>query len=129
MLDMLFGGDAFQAATAALNAAALRQQVIANNLANVNTPGYKRQAVSFESALQSALEIRHTPFAALDPHPISSIQPTVYTVNTTTDRTDGNNVDPESESVALAMNAIRYDALATAVSLQFTNLKTVINGR
>lgn len=129
MLDRLFGGDAFQATTAALNAATLRQQVLANNLANANTPGYKRQAVSFEAALQSALELRRTPFAPLDPHPLSSIQPTVYTVNTTTDRVDGNNVDPESESVALALNAIRYEALITEITQQFTNLKTVINGR
>ena len=55
MFDKLFGGDIFVASTRALDAYALRHQTISNNLANINTPGYKRQEVRFEDQLAGAL--------------------------------------------------------------------------
>lgn len=129
MLERIFGSDALVAANQALNASALRQQVIANNLANINTPGYRRQVVHFESSLQAALAHRDNPLAAPFAPSLSSVTPEVATVSSTSERTDGNNVDPEAENVALAQNAIKYDALVELTAVQFTNLKTAILGR
>src|SRR5437016_9489263 len=110
MLDRIFGGDTFEATTRALDAAALRHQTIANNLANVNTPGYKRQDVQFEAQLARALEQRRGPCGATC-DPLSTVQPTVITQNDTSERSDGNNVDIETENVHLAVNTLHFETL------------------
>jgi flagellar basal-body rod protein FlgB len=121
MLDQLFGGSAFVATTKALDAASLRHQVIANNLANVNTPGFKSRKVQFENALSKA--IRQPGSGA-----IASVRPQVTTDSSTSERQDGNNVDMESEMVDLAANQIKFEALSQQVSNLFTQLKSVIKG-
>ncbi|HZP81733.1 MAG TPA: flagellar basal body rod protein FlgB [Chthonomonadaceae bacterium] len=128
MLDRLFGGDTFVATTRALDAAALRHQVIANNLANVNTPGYKRQEVQFEAQLARALAQRDNPCVRACT-PISAIKPQVVTINTTSMRNDGNNVDMETEMVQLAANTLTFEALSDRIAGYFSGLKAVINGR
>ncbi len=129
MLDSLFGNSSFSAMTEALNASTLRQQVIANNLANVNTPGYKRQSVQFESALDAALKQRAGGVYAVPQQSISAIKPTVVTDNSTSMRTDGNNVDPEVENADLAINTIKYETLVQSVTNYFQDLKTAVLGR
>ncbi len=128
MLDRLFGGDNFVAATRALDAASLRHQVIANNLANVNTPGYKRQEVQFENQLAQAIAQRDNPCASAC-SPMSAVQPRIVTVNTTSERADGNNVDMETEMVNLAANTLNFDVLSQSVSGYFAGLKAVIKGQ
>ena len=76
MLDRLFGGDTFVASTRALDAYALRHQAISNNLANINTPGYKRQTVRFEDQLAGAL-CRKIVARAAGLKSVSDIQPTI----------------------------------------------------
>ena len=130
MLDRIFGGDTFVAQTRALDAASLRQQVIAHNLANANTPGFKRQEVQFENQLSRALEARNSPTAGASGfNRMDSVTPRVVTLNSTSERTDGNNVDMEAENVLLAENTLRYEALTQSVGGYFSALKTVINGR
>lgn len=129
MLDRIFGGDSFIANIHALDAASLRHQVIANNLANATTPNYKRQDVSFESQLKSALDRRDSPFAGLAGTSVGSVQAKVITVNSTSERADGNNVDLETENANLATNTLRYEALTQMVGGYFTGLKAVISGR
>ena len=121
MLDRLFGNDTFVATTRALDAASLRQQVIANNLANVNTPGYKKQQVQFEDSLAHALT--HKGSGEID-----AVRPQVVTVNSTSERQDGNNVDMESEMVDLAGNQLNYEVLSQSVGGYFSTLKSVIKG-
>jgi flagellar basal-body rod protein FlgB len=128
MLERLFGGDTFVAATKALDAAALRHQTIANNLANVNTPGYKRQDVQFEAQLSRALEQSQAPCSRIC-DPLASVQPTVVTQSATSERSDGNNVDIETENVNLAVNTLRFETLTQSVGGYFSGLKSVINGR
>jgi flagellar basal-body rod protein FlgB len=129
MLDRLFGDATFQATTHALDAATLRHEVIANNLANINTPGYKRQEVSFEDQLSAALAkgrgLSDTEAASA----VAAVKPEVTTAASITMRADGNNVDPEAENVALATNELRFDMLAQQVSGYFSTLKSVINGK
>lgn len=128
MFDKLFGGDTFVASTRALDAYALRHQTIANNLANANTPGYKRQEVRFEDQLASALQASHNP-AGGGLYTVSQVTPTVATIGSTSARADGNNVDLESENIDLAVNTLRFEALSQQVGGYFNGLKSVINSK
>lgn len=129
MYDRLFGGDRFIAVTRALDAAALRHQVIAHNLANVNTPGFKRQEVQFETELQRALAQKRNPCLPPGYNPLQEVRPRVITITQTSERNDGNNVNLESETTQMAVNALRYEVLARSIGGTFRSLKTVINGR
>ena len=128
MLDRIFGGDAFVAQSRALDASALRHQLIANNLANVNTPGFKRQDVAFEARLSRALEQKRTQGAASS-NPVDQVRPEVVTQSNGSERADGNNVDMEAENVNAAINSLRYEALSQMVGGYFTGLKAAISGR
>jgi flagellar basal-body rod protein FlgB len=129
MYDKLFGGDRFVAITRSLDTAALRQQVIAHNLANVNTPGFKRQEVQFETELSRALAQKQNPCAPANCKPVAGIRPQVVTITETGERTDGNNVNLESESIQMATNALRFEVLSQSVGGTFRALRSVINGR
>lgn len=129
MIERLFGGDAFLANVRALDAAALRQETIAHNLANANTPNFKRQEVLFEDRLARALDRKNDPCNRGLAEPVSAIRPQVVTVNTTSARADGNNVDMELENVNLATNNVRFGLLAQSVGGYFGKLNLVINGR
>ncbi|WAH44650.1 flagellar basal body rod protein FlgB [Alicyclobacillus fastidiosus] len=121
-----------------LDAATLRQQVYANNIANAETPGYKRQDVAFETYFQQALNSApqaqmgetHIPLStsgsALNNLP--DVQPTVYTDTSSTVDNDGNNVDLSSEMVDIAENQVKYEVLAQDVSTRLQRLTTAIQG-
>ncbi len=115
----------------AADGAWLRNEAIANNIANVNTPNYKRQDVSFEAELKQALKASKS--GTLDDKisnvndKLSRIEPRVYTdAAGYSYRLDGNNVDIDNENVELASNQIKYNALIQSIDGDFTNLKTVI---
>ncbi|MBD5544365.1 MAG: flagellar basal body rod protein FlgB [Lachnospiraceae bacterium] len=113
----------------AADASWLRNEAIANNLSNMNTPGYKRQDVSFEGQLAKALGSSRyeTMDAKVAGVRTSSLAPTTYTdYSGYSYRIDGNNVDPDSENVALANNQIKYRALVAAYNQEFANLKAVM---
>lgn len=129
MYDRLFGGDRFLAVTRALDASAMRQQVISHNLANVNTPGFKRQEVQFETELTRALAQKQNPCAPAGCRPVAEIRPRTVTITQTGERTDGNNVNLESESVQMAVNALRFEVLSQSIGGTFRAFKSVINGR
>ena len=111
----------------AADAAWLRNEAISNNIANADTPGYKRQDVDFEGALKHALEASAS--VTMDAK-VHNIRASALNVGTYTDhpgfsyRIDQNNVDPDTEFVELAGNQIRYQALIDAVNQEFANLKT-----
>lgn len=121
-----------------MKAAALRHQVIANNVANVNTPGFQASEVVFEERLKAAIEARppqgvravtvhekHIPFGPPEPEPLP-IEPKVRLMPLTQMRQDGNNVDLESEMARLAANQLWYQALVRQVQDEFARLRTVI---
>lgn len=118
----------------ALAASALRHKVIANNIANVNTPGFKKSRVRFEDELQQALDGSRIPLAATDPrhlpgrHAASIPTPQTVPVTGTTMRRDGNNVDIDQEMALMAENNIYYSALAQQMANYFSGIKTAING-
>ncbi len=114
----------------AADASTLRNKAIANNMANIDTPGYKRQDVSFAANLEEAL--RHSRFESLDDK-VGSIRLDRLKGRQYTDasgysyRLDGNNVDIETESAELAKNNILYNGLTQSITAEFQNLKSVMN--
>lgn len=114
----------------ALDAAALREQALSNNIANATTPGYKRQDVSFETELGKALG--HNRYLTMDEkvrsvnRNLNRLRPRTYTDSAQVSyRVDGNNVDPDQEGVEIAANQIKYQGLMDAVNQEFANLKLV----
>lgn len=113
----------------AADAAWKRNEAISNNIANVDTPGYKRQDVAFESVLQQALgnnryESMDDKVANVD---LSRLRGRAYLDYANYSyRLDGNNVDIENENVMLAENQLKYQGLISSINQEFTNLKTVM---
>ena len=113
----------------AADAAWQRNEAISNNIANVDTPGYKRQDVAFESVLQQALG--NNRYESMDDKVanvnLSRLRGRVYVDYANYSyRLDGNNVDIENENVMLAENQLKYQGLISSINQEFTNLKTVM---
>lgn len=118
----------------------LRRKVIADNVANVDVPHFKRSEVNFESELKRALnqnkevnenrlpaimtDEKHIPFF-ID-RDIKSVSPRINVDYTTSMRNDGNNVDIEKEMVDSSKNTMRYNALVSALNHNYKMLKTVV---
>jgi flagellar basal-body rod protein FlgB len=123
----------------ALDVSQLRQRVYANNIANVDTPGFKRQDVNFESLLaanmsespQSGFGQRYIPIpdmASVNLSQALQVQPQVVTDTSTTVDNNGNNVDVDAEMSKLAENQIHYNAIVQDLQSRFSRLKNAING-
>lgn len=119
MLDKVFEGK--NIIHKALDATWLRNQVIAQNIANVDTPGYKRSSVSFEEQL-----IQSMSKSDFDKSDVDNIDIKIVKDNANlSTRLDGNNVDIDVESAALAENLIRYNALVQRAG--YSGLKHVLD--
>lgn len=106
-----------------------RETVIANNLANVDTPGYKRQDIDFQSVLKD--ELGRSKYTSLDEKVknarLSHLHAEVHTEYPDYSyRLDENNVDVDTEQVELATEQINYQALTTSINSEFERLRTVI---
>ena len=113
----------------AADAAWQRNEAISNNIANVDTPGYKRQDVAFESVLQQALG--NNRYQSMDDKVanvnLSRLRGRAYVDYANYSyRLDGNNVDIENENVMLAENQLKYQGLISSINQEFTHLKTVM---
>lgn len=112
----------------AADASWMREKTIAHNLANVDTPGYKRQDVEFDTTLEQAIKRTkannlHGAVTNLD---VASLQPKVFTDYAGYSyRLDGNNVDVDTENVELASEQIKYQALTESISQEFSRFKAV----
>ena len=101
----------------ALRGLSTRQRVIADNVANIQTPGFRAGRVEFEAALSAALEGGEAP--AVDASLGRSNAPT---------RLDGNNVNLDDETIAGLETSMRYELTVRAMSEKFTLLRTAIRG-
>lgn len=111
-----------------LQAAAMRQKVIANNIANFNTPGFKRTEVVFEQRLKDALN-RAGNSQAGQLHQVVNTEPVAIKIMDSSIRTDGNNVDIDNESINLAENGFRYQMAVKEVNYRLELLRLAITGR
>lgn len=115
----------------ALDGAWMKNSAIANNIANVNTPGYKRQTVQFEDLLRAELgksqttRLTKTNPMHMDPNHTGS--PRVQTISDTTYRADGSNVDVDVENAEMAKNTIYYNALIDQVNSQYNRIKQALS--
>jgi len=120
-----------------LGADTLRKKVIANNIANVDTPHYKRHTVTFESEMNRALqEERKTRFLLNTTHErhipgfkvkhFSETAPRVHVEFNTNYRNDKNNVDIEKEISDEVKNSLHYSAMTTAVGNNYRKLRSVM---
>lgn len=123
-----------------LDVESLRRKVIADNVANVDVPHFKRSEVNFESELKRALnqnkandenrlpalmtDEKHIPFFA--DRDIRSVQPRINLDYTSSMRNDGNNVDIEKEMVDSSKNTMRYNAYVSALNHNYKMIKTVL---
>jgi flagellar basal-body rod protein FlgB len=139
MLNQFFESLPYIAVRKGLDAASVRQKVISNNLANVDTPHYKRSEVNFEDAFKQAVEKspkRLIGFRTSNMHipinpvtDINSVQPTIWRENDTFTRADDNNVDMDVEMAGLAKNELMFNALIESLNRKLSMLKQSIRGR
>ena len=136
MLEQIFNSPMFDYLPRAMTAANMRQEVIANNIANVNTPNFRKSNLEFEEML--AREIygeepdgklklarthdKHLPYKPREFH----AEPTIVQDNSTVMRVDDNNVDIDIEMANLAKNQLYYNAIVTEFSGHVSNLKNAI---
>jgi len=115
----------------AADASWAREEVLVNNLANVSTPGYKRQDIEFKKYLNSAIEKAGRPYSTLTQR-INHVDTSLVTYRTYTDnatlsyRLDGNNVDASTENAELAAEQINYNALIDSMNNEFSRFKAVL---
>ena len=115
----------------AADASWTREEVLTNNIANVDTPNYKRQDVEFSSYLANALQRSGKNSSSLTQRvnnvDFKDISIRTYTDNSTLSyRTDGNNVDLSTENVELASEQINYNALIDSMNNEFSRFKSVL---
>ncbi len=137
MLEQIMNSANVNNLSRGLEAAGLRQKVLANNIANVNTPNFKRSEVVFETLLAKELygddSGRLNMVRTNDKHlPMNSeggARAAMVQDNTTTMRTDNNNVDIDVEMANLAKNQIYYNAMAQSIGGYFTKMKNIITSK
>jgi flagellar basal-body rod protein FlgB len=123
----------------ALEASNLRQEVIANNIANSDVPGFKRSYVRFEDVLREQLAERSSTFTGVrtDPRHLYigkrssalSVRPEIVQDKVTVMNNNGNNVDLDYEMSLMAKNQIYYNTLVQMVNGKFKKIRTAIDGR
>ncbi|HEV7949218.1 MAG TPA: flagellar basal body protein [Glaciihabitans sp.] len=110
----MFDSVSAVALTSALDGLAARQRMIANNIANINTPNYRAQSVQFENALAASVADGDGRVSA--------------TTRTSTDpvNSEGNNVNLDSETLANIDTVLRFQFATQAVGGQFTSMRTAM---
>lgn len=135
---MLFAGKVhFNVLERGLDAAALRQRVIANNIANVDTPRFKRSEVQFEQMLAQTLRERHSSFIGkrtderhlyigqAAPIPAARLATDMHSAM----NNNNNNVDIDQEMSLLAKNQLRYNVMIDQLNHEMKQLRIAIDGR
>lgn len=125
MIDGLFSDSNYLAAKRMLDVTVLRHEAIASNLANIETPNYKRLDVSpnFESQLQQAV-------ASRDPEQIAAIQPELAVdTQAVSGRNDGNTVQLETELLKLNQNMVEHSLETQLVTNRLATLRLAISGK
>ena len=126
MVDPIFQSENYLIARQLLDASVLRHQAIASNIANSETPGYRRLDIStdFASELRAKVEAGDLKNAS------TSLRPTVtQDLTARSVRPDGNSVELERELLEMNRNSVEHDFLTELVSRNIKQLKPAITGR
>ncbi len=128
--------DALQFHQTALNVQAQRQQLLASNIANADTPNYKARDVDFRAALQGALARSTAPVALATTQPGhlasgagAALQAFTGYRTELQSAVDGNTVNMDVERTAFAENALHYEASITFINGMLRSMQTAITGQ
>ncbi len=124
MINELFSNDTFVALRKGLDVTSLRQQVIANNIANAETPGYKRSYVSFEDELKRVMEEGSGQSRR---RALAELAPLRRTDTVSPSRPDGNNVNIDAEISELAKTGLKQRAAAVLLEGKISMLRAAIS--
>ena len=125
MSEGVFFSNSYQGAKALLDAAAARHEALASNLANAETPGYRRVDISsdFVNEMRRAVE-------SGDPAAVRNLRPAITAdPSRGMEKPNGNNVAVDRELLEINRNALEYDAYVELVSGSLKQLKVAITGR
>lgn len=132
----LFDNPGFTSVHRAMDTAQLRQHVIANNIANATTPGYKKSTVKFEEYLGRALDKKgiagirtHQKHIPIGSSRFDEVAPRIVTHGDSMINNNKNNVDIDAEMTDLAKTQLWYNALSQNINGKFSKLRTVIGGK
>jgi flagellar basal-body rod protein FlgB len=125
MIDPIFQTDNYQLARKLLDVSVLRQEAIATNVANAETPGFRRLDIAPDFATQLKARVAAGDFATTS----DTLKPRLAEDQTARAvRPDGNSVEIEHELVAMDRNAVEYDYLTQVVTFNLKQLKMAITG-
>lgn len=134
MLENILGGG-FEVARTALSGLSRRQSAISANVANIDTPGYRRREVDFEGSLKEHLALSPAQMETTDGrHFTKTLTQNVGQGSSSTtrdvisERNDGNDVSIDEEMLLLVDTQLRYQALSQATGKRISTLRTVIRG-
>jgi len=128
MIDPIFQTDNYQLARKLLDASVLRQDAIATNVANAETPGFRRLDIApdFAVQLRARMESATGDFAQT----VSGMRPHLAEDQTARSvRPDGNTVEIERELLAMDRNLVEHQFLSDVISNNLKQLKIAISGR
>ena len=120
---MDFGGTESRLLLKLMSVCNLRQRVIADNIANESTPGFRRRVVRFEELLGDELGGKPGARGARD---LSRIEPRIELDAAPPTGTDGNNVNLESEATAMRENRVMYETYASILETRTNMLRASI---
>ena len=131
----IFGKTKIPVLHKSLDAYSKRQKSIADNIANINTPGFRRSEVLFEQELKRTLRkrgikgrrvhVKHIPVGRMD---LEELRPKYNIPKDHSAKSGVNNVDIDKEMVRLAKNQINYQASSQLMTRQFNTLRSAIRG-
>lgn len=122
----ILNNNSFGVMQKSLDASWLRQQVIADNIANIDTPGYKSKYVEFENLLQQELAGFSGNIDQLNAA-LDLPAPQVLVNSQTSIRQDGNNVDIDGENIELVRTQLQYEYMTRKISDEFSRLRYAIS--
>ncbi len=119
----------------ALDGSALRQKIIAGNIANANTPFYKAKGIDFETSLAKQLDNKSNSLALATTHHLhlngsqstNNTNATVFIRDGHTTRNDGNSVDIDVETTQMSKNTMMFNALSAALKKDSMIFKSVLD--
>ncbi|MEN6350756.1 MAG: flagellar basal body rod protein FlgB [Syntrophomonas sp.] len=139
MLEKIFSSSTIPLLNKAMDVASDRDTVIADNIANVDTPNFKRRELIFEEKLKKVLDSqtnrgklnisnpRHIQIGGVNSW--QDLQPEIIQMNDESYRNDENNVDIDVEMAKRTKNELYYDTLAQSMTQELRLLRLAITGR
>jgi flagellar basal-body rod protein FlgB len=133
MLDITSGNGMIQSMDRALTLASKRQTLIASNLANLDTPGYRTRDFSFEGAMKSAIAGQLSPNTLTTTNPMhlqgttsGTFPPSTDALQPSAERNDGNDVSLDRENMLLTRTQTSYTAASTFMQVELRKLYSLI---